>query len=180
MNRIALALLLLALSPAASLAQDPAPRPAPVEVPTPGGKVVSATPQQHAVLYDEWHFAPARVEGNLVFVSGVVVGARDATPLDVAGFEAAARRAFTQIAALLEAAGSSRADVVDLFTFHVFGSPAFGGTKREHIDAFRRVKDEFVSAPYPTWTAIGVADLFPERGLVEIRVVARLRQPAVR
>ncbi len=154
------------------------PAPAgPVSVPTPGGKVVSVNPQVHAILYDAWHFAPVRVDGSLVFVSGVVAGARDGKPLDVAGFEAAVRHAFGQVAAGLAAAGSSPAEIVDLTTFHVFGSSLFQGGKREHIEAFRRVKDEFVRPPYPTWTGIGVADLFPDGGLVEIRVVARLPGP---
>lgn len=173
----AICVLSLVIASMPAFAQEPAKEPAkgPVIVPTPGGRVVSASPQQHAVLYDEWHFAPARVEGSIVYVSGVVVGSRDGKPLDVPGFEAAARRAFTQIAALLEASGSGSGDIVDLTTFHVFGSPSFKGAKREHIDAFRRVKDEFVKAPYPTWTAIGVSELFPDGGLVEIRVIARLR-----
>ena len=175
MKRIFLALVLsLAASPA--VAQNPTPPQTPVVVPTDGGRVVSLSQRQHDFHYGEWHFAPARVEGNLVFVSGVVAGPpQDAPALDVAGYEEAVRRAFRQIVGLLEAAGSSGGDVVDLTTFHVFGSTAFTGTKREHIDAFRRVKDEFVKEPYPTWTGIGVAELFPDRGLVEIRVVARLR-----
>jgi enamine deaminase RidA (YjgF/YER057c/UK114 family) len=41
------------------------------------------------------------------------------------------------------------------------------------------VKDEFIAAPYPAWTGVGVAELFPDGGLVEIRVVAR-RGPAGR
>jgi enamine deaminase RidA (YjgF/YER057c/UK114 family) len=175
MTRFALFVSISLLAAAPLAAQQGDTTRAPVRVPTPGGEVVSADARQHGFYYDEWHFAPARVEGNLVFVSGVVVGARDTTALDVAGFEAAARRAWTQIAANLRAAGSSTGDIVDMTTFHVFDSPAFGGTKREHIDAFRRVKDEFVRAPYPTWTGIGVDQLFPDRGLVEIRVIARKR-----
>lgn len=173
----AICVLSLVIASMPAFAQEPAKEPAkgPVIVPTPGGRVVSASPQQHAVLYDEWHFAPARVEGSLVYVSGVVVASRDGQPLDVPGFEAAVRRAFTQIAALLEAAGSGSGEIVDLNTFHVFGSPSFKGTKLEHINAFRRVKDELVKPPYPAWTAIGVSELFPDGGLVEIQVIARLR-----
>ena len=169
----AAALLAIVAAPLAAQQADTTRRP--VRIPTPGGEVVSVDARQHAFYYDEWHFAPARVEGNLVFVSGVVAGARDSVPLDAAGYEAALRRAWGQVRATLEAAGSSTGDIVDLTTFHVFGSAAFRGGKAEHIAAFRRVKDEFVPAPYPTWTAIGVAELFPDRGLVEIRVVARRR-----
>lgn len=166
---------LLLLSLAGALVAQPA-APAPVEVPTPGGKVVSPSAQAHEALYGGWHFAPARVEGDLVFISGIIGGARDGQPVDVAGLEAVFRRAWTSVKTTLEAAGASTDSIVDLTTYHVFGSPLFHGTKREHIDAFRRVKDEFVPEPYPTWTGIGIAELFPDTGLVEIKVVAR-RKP---
>lgn len=167
-----LALALLALATPA-FAQQPAPRPVqPVRVPTAGGAAVSPDSATHRVLYADWHFAPARVEGSLVYVSGIVAGTRDSVPLDVAGLEASFRRAWVEMRRTLEAAGSSTGDIVELVTFHVFGNGVFRGTKREHIEAFRRVKDEFVPAPYPAWTGIGVAELFPDRGVVEIRVVA--------
>jgi enamine deaminase RidA (YjgF/YER057c/UK114 family) len=147
----------------------------PVVLPTPGGRVVSPNEQLHNTLHEEWHFAPARVEGDLVFISGIVGGARDGKAVDVAGLEAVFRRAWTAVKTTLEAAGAGTDTIVDLTTYHVFGSPLFTGTKRDHIDAFRRVKDEFVPAPYPAWTGIGVAALFPDTGLVEIKAVARLR-----
>jgi enamine deaminase RidA (YjgF/YER057c/UK114 family) len=38
---------------------------------------------------------------------------------------------------------------------------------------FIKVKDEFVPAPYPAWTAIGVTELITEGTLLEIRVIAK-------
>jgi enamine deaminase RidA (YjgF/YER057c/UK114 family) len=35
------------------------------------------------------------------------------------------------------------------------------------------VKDEFMSAPYPAWTAVGTPELFLPGALVEIQVTAR-------
>jgi enamine deaminase RidA (YjgF/YER057c/UK114 family) len=35
------------------------------------------------------------------------------------------------------------------------------------------VKDEFISPPYPAWTAIGVSELITEGVLIEIRVIAK-------
>jgi hypothetical protein len=37
-------------------------------------------------------------------------------------------------------------------------------------------KDELMSGPFPAWTAIDIDRLVPDRGLVEIKLVAR-RQP---
>lgn len=157
---------------------------APVEVPTLQGKAVSPTAELHKIYYDEWHFAPVRVEGDWVYAAGVaaVAGEREDEMgvLDVAKLENLFRRAWRDLQMHLEAAGSSTGCIVEMTTFHVFKSPHFRGTKWDHINAFRRVKDEFVPAPYPAWTGIGVESLFPDGGMVEIRVVARLKPPAAR
>ncbi len=115
----------------------------------------------------------ARVEGKVVFVSGVVAGARDDKPLDGAGSETSPRRAFTSIDNTLTAAGASTRDIADMTTYHVLGAKAFAGSKRGHVEAVRRVQDEFVPAPYPAWNGTGVADLFADNALVVIRVIAR-------
>lgn len=153
-----------------------------VVVPTPGGTAVSPDTAIHRAFYQEWHFAPARVEGDLVYLSGTVAvpSRADTLPLDSARQEASYRRAWQRIRRTLEAAGSSTADIVEMTTFHLFDSTVVRGTKQQQIDAFRRVKDEFVPAPYPAWTGIGVATLYPDRALVEIRVIARIPQVATK
>jgi enamine deaminase RidA (YjgF/YER057c/UK114 family) len=37
-----------------------------------------------------------------------------------------------------------------------------------------KVKDHYMKAPYPSWTAIGITELAFPGGLVEIKVIARL------
>ena len=56
-------------------------------------------------------------------------------------------------------------DIVEMTTYHV--------GLREHLNKFVKVKDEFVSHPYPAWTAIGVSELITEGTLIEIRVIAK-------
>jgi enamine deaminase RidA (YjgF/YER057c/UK114 family) len=41
------------------------------------------------------------------------------------------------------------------------------------LDPFVKVKARYVTAPYPTWTAIDIDRLVPDGGLVEIKVIAR-------
>ena len=43
-----------------------------------------------------------------------------------------------------------------------------------NLEAFMAVKDRYVKAPYPAWTAIGITELAIPGGLVEIRVTARM------
>jgi enamine deaminase RidA (YjgF/YER057c/UK114 family) len=44
---------------------------------------------------------------------------------------------------------------------------------RRHLNAFVKVKDEFISEPYPAWTAIGVTELITEGTFLEIRAIAK-------
>jgi enamine deaminase RidA (YjgF/YER057c/UK114 family) len=49
---------------------------------------------------------------------------------------------------------------------------------RDHLGTFLKVKDRYLEAPYPAWTAIGVVELAVPDALVEIRVTAKLRRAA--
>jgi enamine deaminase RidA (YjgF/YER057c/UK114 family) len=44
----------------------------------------------------------------------------------------------------------------------------------EHLGAFMKVRDEFLQAPWPAWTAIGTTGLAIPGARVEIRVMATL------
>lgn len=115
-------------------------------------------------FYDRLHFAPAVRDGDLLFCSGQVgsrpVGELDPDPAAQIG------QAFQNVRAVLEQAGCSFADVVEMTTYHV----GFN----EHIGTFMDVKDDFVKEPYPAWTAVGVSEL-AFGAMVEIKVTARLR-----
>jgi hypothetical protein len=50
----------------------------------------------------------------------------------------------------------------------------------QHIGAFTAVKDKYLPAPFPAWTAIGVSELAFPGGLAEVRVIAALREPAAK
>ena len=141
-------------------------------------------------VYDNWHFAPAVVAECLIFCSGIIgtspngetpdvdglAGARTTTQdasndltalMAVRDPEAQFATAFEALGAILRAADAELSDVVELTTYHVDMS--------RHMDAFVRVKDRYIQAPYPAWTAIGVAELVVPGGLLEIRAVAQAR-----
>ena len=111
----------------------------------------------------DWHLSPLLDTGDFVFLSGITGTHPD---LSVnADPEAQFRDTFRFLSANLQAAGLTIDHIVDMTTYHV--------GLREHLNAFIRVKDEFVSEPYPAWTAIGVTELITEGTLVEIRVIAK-------
>jgi len=68
---------------------------------------------------------------------------------------------------VLAAAKLGFSDVVEMTTFHV--------GLQQHLGTFLAVKDRYLTAPYPAWTAIGIVELAVPGALVEIRVTARLR-----
>lgn len=110
-----------------------------------------------------WHFSPVVESNGFVFLSGQT-GCRSDNSISPDP-ETQFRDAFGHVAGNLAAAGLTFHDVVEMTSYHV--------GLRKHLDAFTRVKDEFIKPPYPAWTAIGVSELISEGSLVEIRVVAR-------
>ena len=137
------------------------------------GEAIIATSQDMA-LYEQYHFSPAYRAGDFVFLSGVVPDSPGDGPITPEQFQQELHKAFSAIKATLDAAGASFDQVVKLTTFHVFDSPHFDGDKGAHIGAFMAVKDEYLPAPYTAWTAIGISELFPDRGLVEIELIAHV------
>jgi enamine deaminase RidA (YjgF/YER057c/UK114 family) len=113
-------------------------------------------PARFQRTYDQFHYAPIVKVGNTLYLSGVVAG--DPDP------EQQFETLFRTLNAVLQEAGASLADVVEMTTFHV--------NMRQHIEAFMQVKDRHMLEPYPAWTAIGISELFSRQALVEIKVTA--------
>lgn len=134
------------------------------------GKVV--VPAALAADVDQFHYAPVRRAGDHVHVSGIVAIHDGVEPMTAEAFQAELRRVFRQIESLLAACDADLADVVELTMFHVFGSDRLALDKAGQLAVIAAVRDEFFKAPYPTAVELGVADLNPPGGLVEIRALA--------
>ena len=119
-------------------------------------------PPSMQALYDAYHFAPATRAGDTIWVSGRV--GMDAEGRIGEGMEAQARLVFEGLKSVLEAAGATLADVVELMTFHT--------DLRGDMPEFIRVKDEYFPDRYPSWSAVGVTQLASPKFLVEVRAVA--------
>ncbi len=120
-------------------------------------------PKGSETLYERLHFAPAIRSGKWVFCSGDLGSdASGGVPDDP---EQQFTNVFENLTRTLEAAGVSLADVVEVTSYHV--------GLQEHMRAFMKVRDRYVSETYPAWTAIGVTELAAPGALVEVKVVAR-------
>ena len=138
-------------------------------------------------VYDTWHFAPAVIANGLIFCSGIIGTSPDGEKPARSAFEGANatleekqaalgalvavrdpqaqfETAFEALEAVLAAADASLADIVELTTYHV--------DIARHMETFMRVKDSYIKAPYPAWTAIGASELIVPGGLVELRAIA--------
>ncbi len=117
-------------------------------------------------VYEKIGYAPAIKAGDTVYVSGQI--GRDAAMQLVEEREAQIVQAFENLRLVLEAAGASLDDVVDLTTFH---------TDMRDLPLFMAVRDRYLHAhPRPAWTAVGAHMLGGAPGyIVEIKAVAVLR-----
>jgi enamine deaminase RidA (YjgF/YER057c/UK114 family) len=114
--------------------------------------------------YEQFHFAPAVLDGDTLYCSGQVGWAGPGSKVSTDPKEQF-KVAFENLRQVLEAAGAGFENVVEITTFHV---------GMEHINAFGAVKGDYLKEPYSAWTAIGVAALFMPGLLVEIRATAKL------
>ncbi|MDN7425000.1 RidA family protein [Burkholderia sp. AU45388] len=114
-------------------------------------------------VYEKIGYAPAIKVGDTVYVSGQI--GRDTAMQLVEDREAQIVQAFENLRRVLDAAGASFADVVDLTTFH---------TDMRDLPLFMQVRDRYFHAhPRPAWTAVGAHMLGGTPGyIVEIKAVA--------
>jgi enamine deaminase RidA (YjgF/YER057c/UK114 family) len=113
-------------------------------------------PEDSQASYDRFHFAPAYRVGDTLYVSGVI-GSGESLEDEFAG-------AFANLANVLDAAGYSLADVVEMTSFHVDMSETLG--------SFMKARDAAMTEPWPAWTAIGCTELAIPTGRAEVKVTA--------
>ena len=112
---------------------------------------------------DQWHLSPVLDTRAFVFFSGMTgVRADGSVARDP---EEQIRDVFAFLSANLEVAGLSFDDVVEMTSYHV--------GLRDNLAAFVKVKDAYVTAPYPAWTAIGVSELITAGTIIEVRLIAQ-------
>ena len=179
MRTVILAALLSLSAPGLALAQTPAPTSSdyPKILPTPGGAVILPTASGERA-HDQVGYAPARRLGDVVYISGAIVGRAPDEGNDAAAFEAQVRRTMTYLERTLKAAGADFDDVAMINSFHVWEGPDFVGPRMQQIEIISKVWGEFSDGPRPAWTAVGTTGLLGERSLVEIQLIAHSPAPA--
>ena len=122
-------------------------------------------PVGQQALYDMNSYSAAIRSGDLLFVSGQVGSLGDGSPEP--DFSKQVALAFDNLSEVLQAAGCTFDDIVDVTTFHTDPEAQF----KTVMIAKQKV---FGEPPYPNWTAVGVNWL---AGFdFEIKVIARIPQ----
>lgn len=116
-------------------------------------------------MYDNFHFSEATRSNGFLLCSGVIgVGAKGEVPEDI---KQEFHNAWKGIGRILAECDLGFEDIVEYTSYHV-------GLHATMSD-FMAVRDEFLSEPWPAWTALGISELAVPGAHVEIRVIAKLK-----
>ena len=107
-------------------------------------------------------YAPAVRVGNLVFCAGQIGRTADLQVIEDPEQQFIA--CWKNLGDVLEAAGCSFKDVVEMTSYHVRMS--------EHMDLFRDVKNRVFPRGTCAWTRIGISELAHPYLLVEVKAIA--------
>lgn len=121
----------------------------------------AVNPDNHLPTAASFHFSAAVRSDGMLFLSGQIGANTNGDPISA---EDEFRNAWKGVGEVLEEAGKGYEDIVEYTSYHV--------NMHDHMGVFMKVRDEFISEPWPAWTAIGCTDLAVPAARVEIRVVA--------
>jgi enamine deaminase RidA (YjgF/YER057c/UK114 family) len=113
-------------------------------------------------LVEKLHYAPGVLVGDTLYVSGQV--GRDEKLQVVQGASEQFEQAFRNVGKVLDAAGFSFSDIVELETWFL-NFPA-------DLAVFMQVKDQFLGNTIATWTGFGVSSFSMAGIICEVKVTA--------
>jgi enamine deaminase RidA (YjgF/YER057c/UK114 family) len=114
-------------------------------------------------IVERYRYAPGVLVGDTLYVSGQV--GRDENLQVVEGREAQFEQCFRNVGKVLDAAGFSFAEIVELESWFL----KFPGD----LAAFMAVKERWIRGPvFPTWTGFGVSSFSMPGILCEVKVTA--------
>lgn len=113
---------------------------------------------------ERFGYAPGLRAGGLLFMAGQV--GRIGPEQVVEEPEAQFTLAWENVRTVVEEAGGTLRDIVDVVTYHV--------GLREHLALYKTVRDRFMQGHAPPWTAIGVSELSRPGLILEIKATAWL------
>jgi reactive intermediate/imine deaminase len=115
----------------------------------------------------QFGFSQAVRAGGLLFLAGQMpVDPHTAAVVGEGDIRTQAHQVFQNIKAVLEVAGATMGDVVEIVSYH---------TDMADLGAVAEVKAEYIAEDFPAWTAVGVTALAFPGLMLEIKVTALAR-----
>jgi enamine deaminase RidA (YjgF/YER057c/UK114 family) len=115
-----------------------------------------------STIFAKFGYSAAVRAGDFIYVAGQIgLNPDGSMPEDD---DTQIVNAFDRLNIVLEAAGASLDDIVELVSYHV-------GLQR-HLMRFVEIKSRYLKAPFPTWTILEIAGLARPGLVIEIKAVA--------
>ncbi|MEM7329241.1 MAG: Rid family hydrolase [Pseudomonadota bacterium] len=118
---------------------------------------------------EQMQFAPAVRAGDMVFCSGVIAALKEGEDATDEAYFRATDEAFAEIEMILNEAGGSMADVVDMTGYHI--------DFEKHMGPMFQARAKWMPGPFfSCYTLIGISSLFNPLGFVELKARAYIPQ----
>lgn len=122
---------------------------------------IFATPDG-STIFKKFGYSPAVRAGDFLYVAGQI--GLDPDGSMPANDEGQIVNAFDRLKIVMEEAGASLDDIVELVSYHV--------GLQNHLGKFVEIKSRYIREPYPTWTILEIAGLARPGLIIEIKAVA--------
>jgi enamine deaminase RidA (YjgF/YER057c/UK114 family) len=122
---------------------------------------IFATPDG-STIFKKFGYSPAVRAGDFLYVAGQIGLNPDGSM--PANDEGQIVNAFDRLKIVMEEAGASLDDIVELVSYHV--------GLQNHLGKFVEIKSRYIREPYPTWTILEIAGLARPGLVIEIKAVA--------
>lgn len=124
----------------------------------------SIVPDALSLLHSERGHSPGVQVGSLLLISGMLGRERDLTI--ISDREAQLNKIFENMELVLEEAGCSWSDIVEL--------TAYFTDLRHDFDLFMKVRNRYLHEPWPAMTMVGVAELAQQGLICEVKGMAMI------
>lgn len=122
---------------------------------------IFATPDG-STIFKKFGYSSAVRAGDFLYVAGQIGLNPDGSM--PANDEGQIVNAFDRLKIVMEEAGASLDDIVELVSYHV--------GLQNHLGKFVEIKSRYIREPYPTWTILEIAGLARPGLVIEIKAVA--------
>ena len=122
---------------------------------------IFATPDG-STIFKKFGYSPAVRAGDFLYVAGQIGLNPDGSM--PANDEGQIVNAFDRLKIVLEEAGASLDDIVELVSYHV--------GLQNHLGKFVEIKGRYIREPFPTWTSLEIAGLARPGLIIELKAVA--------